>query len=208
MKTILCYGDSNTWGYIPGSGQRHAPDVRWPGVMHAQFGAGYRVLEEGLNARTTCMDDPTRPGRNGLTYLKPCLDSHAPLDLVVLMLGTNDCKHRFGLSSYDIAQNVAVLLNVIQATPCGVGGAVPPVLLLAPPVLGPFTILADLFVGAEERSAGLARHYRAVAESLRCQFLDAGAFVKVDPADGVHLDELSHRTLGEHLATAVRALLP
>lgn len=199
MKTVLCYGDSNTWGYLPGTGQRHAPAARWPGVLQAQLGPGYRILEEGLNARTTCLDDPTRPGRNGLTYLAPCLASHAPLDLVILMLGTNDCKHRFGLSSYDIAANVAMLLGVIQPIP---------VLLLAPPVLGPFTALADLFVGAEERSAGLARHYRAVAEAARCQFLDAGAFVKVDPTDGVHLDELAHRTLGEHLATAVRALLP
>jgi lysophospholipase L1-like esterase len=208
MKTVLCYGDSNTWGYIPCTGQRHAPDARWAGVLRSQLGPEYHVIEEGLNARTTCLDDPTRLGRNGMTYLRPCLDSHAPLDLVLLMLGSNDCKHRFGLSSYDIAQNVAVLLGVIQATPCGVGGVVPPILLLAPPHLGPFLALADLFLGAEERSAGLARHFRVVAEQARCHFLDTAAFVKVDPTDGVHLDELSHRTLGEHLAAAVRALIP
>lgn len=208
MKTVLCYGDSNTWGYIPGTGQRFAPDVRWPGVMAAQLGPGYRVVEEGLNARTTCLDDPTRPGRNGLTYLRPCLDSHAPLDLVIVFLGCNDCKHRFGLSAYDIAQNVAVLVGVVQATPCGVGGVAPPVLLMSPPPLGPFAALDDLFAGAEERSRGLAKHYRAVAEQARCQFLDAGAFVKIDPADGVHLDELSHRTLGDQLAAAVRTLIP
>jgi len=207
MKTVLCFGDSNTWGYIPGTGQRYAPSARWPGVMQGQLGAGYRVIEEGLNARTTCLDDPTRPGRNGLTYLRPCLDSHAPLDLVILMLGSNDCKHRFGLSAYDIAQNLAVLVGAIQATPCGPEGCVPPILLLAPPVLGPFTGLADLFVGGTERSTDLARHVRGVAESTRCQFVDTGAFVKVDATDGVHLDELSHRTLGEHLAAAVQALI-
>lgn len=208
MKTVLCYGDSNTWGYIPGLGQRYAPNARWPGVLASQLGTDYRVVEEGLNARTTCMDDPTRPGRNGLTYLRPCLDSHAPLDLVILMLGTNDCKHRFGLSAYDIAQNVAVLLGVIQTSTSGVGGTAPPVLLIAPPHLGPFQALADLFIGGEERSRGLAKHYRAVAEQARCQFIDSAAFVKVDPTDGVHLDELSHRTLGEQLVTAVRAVIP
>ena len=98
MKTVLCYGDSNTWGYIGGTGERFAPEVRWPGVLQAALGGAYRVIEEGLNGRTTVFDDSIEEGRNGETYLRPCLQTHAPIDLVILMLGTNDLKRRFSLS--------------------------------------------------------------------------------------------------------------
>jgi lysophospholipase L1-like esterase len=88
MKTILCYGDSNTWGYAPGTGKRYLRHERWTGVLQQLLGSNAVVIEEGLNGRTTTLDDPTKPFRNGKDYLIPCLDSHAPLDLVVLMLGT------------------------------------------------------------------------------------------------------------------------
>src|SRR5688572_13370016 len=108
MKTILCFGDSNTWGYVPGTGKRYPRSERWPGVLQETLGNEFLIIEEGLNARTTTMDDPIRGGaiKNGLTYLRPCLESHAPIDLVLLLLGTNDLKHRFGLSAYDVAANV------------------------------------------------------------------------------------------------------
>jgi lysophospholipase L1-like esterase len=95
MKTILCYGDSNTWGYIPGTGERYASHVRWPGVLQNALGNGYVIIEEGLCGRTTVWDDPIEEYRSGKEYLIPCLKSHAPLDLVVLMLGSNDLKMRF-----------------------------------------------------------------------------------------------------------------
>jgi len=92
-KTIVCFGDSNTWGFDPASGERFPADVRWPGVLRAQLGGGYQVIEEGLNGRTTTVDDPLQPHRNGLTYLPPCLESHKPLDLVTIMLGTTSAPH-------------------------------------------------------------------------------------------------------------------
>src|SRR6185436_143967 len=97
MKTILCFGDSNTWGFIPESitepfWRRHAPDVRWPGVLARELGSGYSVIEEGLGGRTTVHDDPVMGNRNGSLHLPPCLESHKPLDLVVLMMGTNYLK--------------------------------------------------------------------------------------------------------------------
>ena len=107
MKSILCYGDSNTWGYDPQTRSRFPHDVRWTGVLASSLGTGYRVVEEGLNGRTTRWDDPIEAGRNGLTFLQPCLESHLPLDLVIVMLGTNDLKQRFGLSASDIAQSAA-----------------------------------------------------------------------------------------------------
>lgn len=207
MRTVLCYGDSNTWGYEPGTARRLPRGVRWPGVAQAALGDGYFLIEEGLNARTTVLDDPTRPGRNGLTYLRPCLDSHAPLDLVVVMLGTNDLKHRFGLGAYDIAANAAMLVATVQQTPCGVGGAAPPVLLVSPPAIGELSNLADLFAGAGPKSRELARHYRAFADQARCRFLDASSVADADPADGVHLSADAHAALGRAVAEAVRDML-
>ena len=95
MKNILCFGDSNTWGYVPGTGNRYPKQIRWTGLLQNLLGDSFFIIEEGLNGRTTVLDDPTRIAKNGMTYLRPCLDSQAPIDLVVMMLGTNDCKHRF-----------------------------------------------------------------------------------------------------------------
>lgn len=206
MKTLLCYGDSNTWGFTPGSGVRYAPEVRWPGVLQAALGAEFRVIEEGLNARTTVMEDPTRVGRNGLPYLRPCLDSHAPLDLVILMLGSNDLKHRFGLSPFDIAQNVGMLLEVIQSSRAGVKNLAPPVLVVSPPHVGPLPAgyFVEMFAGAEEKSQGFVRHYRLIAAQYGCSFLDAAEVVHASPLDGIHLDADNHRLLGERIAGAVK----
>ncbi|MCW5845462.1 MAG: hypothetical protein KIT77_29690, partial [Caldilinea sp.] len=104
MKRILCFGDSNTWGYDPVSQDRYARNARWPGVLRQQIGAGYEVIEEGLNGRTTVWNDPIEGYKNGRDYLIPCLETHRPLDLVIILLGTNDLKKRFSLSAYDIAQ--------------------------------------------------------------------------------------------------------
>ena len=108
-RVVLCYGDSNTYGSVPGGGDRFPRDVRWPGVLAARLGDGWHVVEEGLGGRTTVFDDPILPDRNGKTYLLPCLLSHQPIDLVVVFLGTNDLKARFSASPADIAGGVAVL---------------------------------------------------------------------------------------------------
>jgi len=209
-KTILCFGDSNTWGYVPGplgNPQRYQPSQRWPGVLQASLGGRFHIIEEALNARTTVLDDPTKVGKNGLLYIRPCLDSHAPLDLVVLMLGTNDLKHRFGMSAADVAGNVAMLLAAIQQSGAGPGGAIPRILLMAPPRIGPLTGFADLFEGAEEKAQHLARYYRALAVQNRTDFVDAAEVVQVSPVDGVHLDAAGHARLGQHLTEIVRAIL-
>ncbi len=119
MKKILCYGDSNTWGHIPVTGGRYGDDVRWTGVLQAALGEGYRVIEEGLNGRTTVHDDPIEGVyKNGKHYLIPCLESHRPLDLVIMMLGTNDLKMRFSLPPSDIARGVEALeVGVLRIGP-------------------------------------------------------------------------------------------
>jgi lysophospholipase L1-like esterase len=175
--------------------------------LQAALGGDYWVIEEGLKGRTTVLDDPSRQAKNGLTYLRPCLDSHAPLDLLVLMLGTNDLKFRFGLSAYDVAVNIGMLLHTVQQGGYRSDGSAPPVLLVAPPHVGPMTDLADLYAGAEEKSRHLARQLRPVATEAGCRFLDASEVVSPSLADGVHLDADQHARLGARLAEVIRSLL-
>ena len=207
MKTILCYGDSNTWGYIPGTASRYPRQVRWTGVLQNLLGEKFHVIEEGLNGRTTVMDDPTRIAKNGLPYLRPCLDSHAPIDLVVLMLGTNDTKHRFGLSAFDISEGVAMLVNIIQQSAAGLNNRAPAILLVSPVVLDPAPEKSALFEGAAQKSRELAGHIENVAKATRCAFLDAAQHAKASPVDGIHLDEESHQALGHAIAQKIQHLV-
>ena len=208
MKTILCYGDSNTWGSDPASGQRFGPETRWPGVLAATLGAGYRVVEEGLPGRTTVHDDPIEPDRNGLTYLRPCLESHRPLDLVVVMLGTNDLKARFDLSASDIAQGAARVATTVRQVLVDQPGGPPVVLLVAPPPTGALTKLDAMFSGAGAKSADFSRRYRHFAGWADLPWFDAGSVVRCGDVDGIHLDAPQHRVLGESIAGEVRSLLP
>jgi lysophospholipase L1-like esterase len=207
MKTILCYGDSNTWGYIPGTGNRYPRQVRWTGVLQNLLGEKFHVIEEGLNGRTTVMDDPTRIAKNGQPYLRPCLDSHAPIDLVVLMLGTNDTKHRFGLSPFDISEGVAMLVNIIQQSAAGLNNRAPAILLVSPVVLDPAPEKSALFEGAAQKSRELTGYIENVAKATRCAFLDASLHARVSPTDGIHLDEEGHQALGHAFAEKIQHLV-
>jgi len=207
MKRILCFGDSNTWGYDPVSQDRYARDVRWPGVLRQQLGAGYEVIEEGLNGRTTVWNDPIEGYKNGRDYLIPCLETHRPLDLVIILLGTNDLKKRFSLSAYDIAQGAGVLVGEVQRSAAGYAGMAPPVLLLAPPPVVRLSGFAEMFEGAGEKSQRLGMHYQQVAEQLACAFLDTSTVIVSSEVDGIHFDPDEHRKLGEAVAANVRSLL-
>ena len=189
-RTLLCYGDSNTHGTkplrAPGVLERFDEAERWPGIVREQLGAGWRVIEEGLPARTTVHDDPIE-GRhkNGLHYLRPCLESQLPVDLLVLMLGTNDLKTRFGLSPADIAAGIEVLLREVAACAAGPDGGMPALLVMAPVPILEVGFLGEIFAGGAEKSRELAPRYAAVAERHGARFLDAGASVAVSAVDGV-----------------------
>jgi lysophospholipase L1-like esterase len=211
MRTILCYGDSNTYGAKPLSGGVHArysSDVRWPRVLHQELGPEFEVIEEGLNGRTTIWDDPFEEGRNGRPYLLPCLRSHAPIDLVVLALGVNDLKAVFRLSAPEIASGVATLAGIVMRSGAGPSGRAPRVLLIVPPpiVATPITELWG-FGGAIETSRRLATFYERVAQSDGHALLDAGSVITVSQVDGLHFDEEAHRKLGRAVAEAVRKAL-
>jgi lysophospholipase L1-like esterase len=210
MKVILCYGDSNTHGRDPMTGGRFERNVRWPGVLRSTIGDGYQVIEEGLNGRTTVWDDPVRghQKRNGSKYLLPCLESHAPIDLLIMMLGTNDLKARFSVTPYDVGQSMGALIEIARRSGAGRDGGALKILIMAPPPLGRLTEYAETFSGGVEKSGHLARHYSEIARQNGCEFLDAGSIIRVSALDGLHFDPDAHAALGKKVAETVKKLVP
>ncbi|HHW15673.1 MAG TPA: hypothetical protein GXX28_12205, partial [Firmicutes bacterium] len=163
MKAILCFGDSNTWGKRPEDGSRYEHHQRWTGILRQELGEEYCVIEEGLCGRTSVWDDPLGEFRNGKAFLGVCLESHRPLDLVVIMLGTNETKRHFSLAPPDIARGAGLLVQMVKRSQAGRDGSAPRVLLVAPPPLGTVPETNDQFLGGREKSLEFARLYREVA---------------------------------------------
>jgi lysophospholipase L1-like esterase len=212
LRTVLCFGDSNTYGAVPTLARtgrhRFAPDRRWPGVMRRQLGPGWEVIEEGHPSRTTLRDDPIEGlHKNGLRALPVSLESHMPVDLVILMLGTNDLKHRFAATPSDIADSIEVLVKSVQRSEAGPKGAAPAVIVIAPPPMQEVDWLADMFLGGAAKSVRLPGLIREAARRTGAGFVDAAAFVESSSVDGIHLDSDAHRVLGLKLASAVLAAL-
>lgn len=207
MRTILCYGDSNTWGYDPVTGGRFGREERWPGVLAGELGDGYHVIEEGLNGRTTVWDDPIDPYRNGREYLVPCLESHAPLDLVVIALGVNDLKARLGVSASDIADGAGALVETVQKSATGPAGGAPGVLLLAPPPVGELGDSDEMFEDALEKSRGFTKHYSRVADKYGCGLLDLAGLVSVSDLDGIHFEASEHQKIGREVGARAKRML-
>lgn len=209
MKTVLCYGDSNTHGTPPlanpADSARYDRATRWPGVMAGLLGEGWHVVEEGLPGRTTVFDDPIEgKHKNGRRPLQAILESHCPLDVVVLKLGTNDLKQRFRNPPADIAAGVNILVNLIRTTPYQ---SVPPkILLVCPPPIRLAGWLGVMFEDGVETSAKLPALYEAVAALNGCAFLDAGTLIEVSPVDGIHYEASQHAILARAIAETVRAL--
>lgn len=206
-KTILCYGDCNTWGYIPGSGGARFPShVRWPGVLSKLLRSNYRVNEEGLCGRTTVWDDPLSHGidHNGLRMFGAILDTHRPLDLVIIALGTNDLKARFNVPTVDIAGGVERL--VITAANAAFGpagaGAPPDILVICPTTIWEVVGSPEgkMFKGGRERSMEMREAFHDMAARVRVPMLYAEDFVHSDPSDGIRLSAESHTILAQEVA--------
>jgi len=207
MKTILCFGDSNTWGYNPVSSGRYPRDKRWTGVLRNELGNEYEIIEEGLNGRTTVWEDPIEGDKNGKRQLPLCLESHKPLDLVILMLGTNDLKKRFSVSAFDIANSVGVLVDIVKKSMTGINSSSPKVLLIAPPPTAKLTDFAEMFEGADEKSKKFSEYYKRVAKEHDCEFFDASEIIVSSNLDGIHFEEIEHHKLGKAVANIVKKLL-
>jgi lysophospholipase L1-like esterase len=204
MRTILCFGDSNTHGTIPmpdldGLG-RFGHEGRWPSVMGAALGAGYEVIAEGHPGRTTVLDDPMEgEHRSGLRVLPSLLESHQPLDMVIIKLGTNDLKNCFHVSAADIAFFLDRLVRVVQRFDAGIK-----VLVVAPPPIIEVGCLAEMFAGGAVKSQGLAAAIKTMTDRMGVGFFDAGSVIKVSPVDGIHYEAGDQVALGQTLAGKVR----
>lgn len=211
VKRILIFGDSNTWGAKPIKRyniiERYEYKERFTGVLQDELGDSVYIIEEGNPGRTTIWEDPIEGYKNGKMYLVPCLDSHQPLDIVVINLGTNDLKGRFSLSAFDIARSAGVLVSMVQNW-CPFVGEKPKVLLVSPP---PIKKLPDffesMFVGAFEKSKHFPDEFRKVAVDLECCFLDAGEYIETSDIDGIHYEKEAHKVLAYELAKKIRKML-
>ena len=205
MKNILCFGDSNTWGYSPETGERFDDETRWTALTPLLLNNEYRFYEAGLNGRTVNSDDALRPFRNGLNVINLYLESCRPLDVVIIMLGTNDLKASLNLSIEMIKNQIADICQQVKRfdyTPY----STPKILLIAPAPFVSSINLDDEFVSTITASKELARHYYEVAQALKLEFLDAGRVLKSSNLDGIHWDAESHRDFANHLAAMLKQL--
>ena len=214
-KTVMCFGDSLTWGWIPQDppfpSSRFNRDTRWTGVLADRLGDDYVVIEEGLVGRTTTVEDFTDPRVNGAAYLPAALASHQPLELVIILLGTNDTKASVGRTPVQIGEGMSTLVGQVLTSAGGIGTTypAPEVLMISPPPLAfprdPYFDL--LFDGAQEKSAELAPVYRSLASLLRVSFFDAGSVISTEGIDGIHLSAQNNIDLGNAVAVEVGHIL-
>lgn len=208
-KTLLCYGDSNTYGYNPENGLRYPEDVRWPGVLQQLLGSEYKVIEAGCNGRTTIFKRPDEPWTWGLDHLTAELYTHHPIDILVIMLGSNDLKTEFGASAREIAEGAGQIAALAKDFCTKKQGFAPEIFLVSPPEVGPAIVSSpfrDSFdSSAPVRSRQFPAEYQRVAEALGCRFVNAAAAAAPSEADSLHLTAEAHRALARLICDAVTA---
>ena len=208
-KTVLCFGDSNTWGYTPIGESRYDSTTRWTGVLQSELGDRFKVIEEGLCGRTTVWEDPVSGDKSGCTQLPSILLSHSPLDLVIIMLGTNDLKNRFSVSPLDVCRSIGRLVGLTQIKQDLCYGARPEVLVICPP---PFADMSqspfgEMFIGGSEKSTQLGTVMKKYCSEQNIRLLDAGEHITSSKLDGIHLDASEHAKLGKIISKEVISIL-
>lgn len=207
MRTVLCYGDSNTWGYNPvENGERHSYEDRWTTVLQKTLGDDFNIIPEGLNGRTTVWDNPLKECVNGKTQLLPTLLSHKPIDLVVLFLGTNDLKKRLNLHASDIALGVGSLVDIIKTSGVGVQGNSPDILVVIPPEVRELSNFKDQFDDCLETSKNLPKYYKQMAATKGVDYIEIGTHTRFSNLDGIHFEKSQLPILGSLIADYVKRL--
>lgn len=211
LKRILCFGDSNTWGYIPNSKHnRYSPSIRWTGILQNLLGSSYEIIEEGLNSRGILNGDnrPGKEGRNAMDYIIPCLDTQDPLDYVIVLLGTNELKAELNLSPEEIGENLKTLLNVIYQRPSQFKEEKPKLILINPPVLNEnteYSLRGDKYKGATEKSLSLGLVFEKIANDIGITFVNIQNQLKTGE-DGVHMLPEAHEILGKEIYRIIKSL--
>jgi lysophospholipase L1-like esterase len=190
VKTIVRFGDSNTWGYVPGGdGERFPREVRWPARLASALDGEAEVIAEGLNGRTATIESPVAEGRNGLPYLVPCLRSHAPVDILVVFLGTNDA---YWLEPIMVARSIGRLVKAARAAEAGPDAGAPNVLVVCPPPFG---------------GHRLAPAFAEICEQLGCELLDLDGVATYSALDGTHLEAAGHVAVADAVEARLRQML-
>ncbi|MGN0305920.1 MAG: SGNH/GDSL hydrolase family protein [Lachnospiraceae bacterium] len=211
-KKIICFGDSNTHGYNSKTKERFSEEERWTCLLQKSLGKDYIVAEEGLEGRTACFEDPLFEGLCGLNYLYPCLMTHKPIDLLIIMLGTNDVKERFAATPANIAKGMERLVQKAKDSAIAFRNN-PNILLITPPPIEPgyetTEVYGEMGVNCVEKSRGLAPLYQDVASRLGIHYLDAGKLpgVQMYPYDYMHLSLDAHKNMAKHLAEIIPDLI-
>lgn len=200
-KTIVCYGDSNTWGYSPRE-DRYPRSIRWANILQKLLGSDYEVSSEGLPGRTFASVNPAKPFLTGITHLKSIIETHNPVDLMIVMLGTNDVKLMYNLTAEDIAKHLEETIVLIQKD-------IKNVLVICPPgiIIPENNDLNPEFVKGLEISKQLPPLYKAVAEKYSCGFINAGEHIVSSKVDGFHLDASEHEKLAGVIAGVVTKII-
>jgi len=208
-KRILCFGDSNTYGAIPAEDSRYPANVRWTGILQDQLGDDYEVIEEGLRGRTTNVDDlaPGYEDKNGADYLFPCVRSQVPLDVVIIMLGTNDFKKAYGRTAKVVAEANRGLVKTVRKYADTDKKKVQIILMSPSYILDFVTIAKPHFAGSPEKSRQLATELGMIAKEEHCVFIDISKFAFSSEKDGLHLTKESHRLLAEKLANKIKEVV-
>jgi lysophospholipase L1-like esterase len=203
MKTIVCFGDANTWGADPLQESRFNRLQRWPGILRNILGDRYWVIEEGMCGRTTIYEDPVEEYKCGRDYIVPCLQSHTPVDLVIIMLGTNDLKKPFSVPVCEIAKGARVLVDLVHKANYPCGYQAPQLLLIAPPPILEVGRFKDMFEGGAKKSLKFGACYQDIAAAYGCHFMDAGKIISSSHEDGIHFNLREHAKLGNAIADKV-----
>lgn len=211
MYNILCFGDSNTFGYDAIEDGRFPWGVRWTSLVQEMLGESYRVIEEGMGGRTTVWDDPVENFLSGKSYLNACLESHWPLDLVLIMLGTNDLKVWFGQGAYGIACGVERLVCMTRDYLAKLQTQAPEILIVSPIEVGEGIVghpYEHAMGGktAVERSREFPRYYRLIAKRQGCHYMAASEAAAPCKEDSIHLDADGHRKLAEAVVKKIREI--
>lgn len=210
-KRIVCFGDSNTWGYDAKANERFAEHIRWPCLLGELLGDGYQVIEEGLSGRTSVSEDPLFEGLCGYSYIHACLMSHSPIELVIIMLGTNDTKERFNLTSFNIAQGIARLAKKAKDTAAGEQGNGPRVLVVSPPPIreGYYktNIGPAMGRGCDQKSLEFPKYLEDLLNIQGIEHLNTRGNVQMNDIDFMHLDEIGHKQLSTLIFNKIKNTL-
>jgi lysophospholipase L1-like esterase len=208
-KRVLCYGDSLTHGsdHQNQKSTRFPINIRWTGILQNELGMDYEIIEEGLSGRTTDLDDPKKPGRNGLTYYQSCISSHLPLNLIVLLLGLNDLKNRFQKTPHQIAQSLLSYFTATKNVYLDKELPIPTILLLSPPLIIQKNVPTDYDISdGNTKSKQLSSEYEIIAKDQKALYFDLATLDLPLSADGLHPNSEGHKIIGSKIAELINNL--